>query len=201
MTIYEDYESWRKENLDFLLSLIQSQSKSISRFTHVIAVVDYLAEKYRALEQDLDNDEENIFSMGFDYINDRILTLKMQFEANFKKDIILFNQFGKSLNLLLYINDFQDELLNATGDITKDMQKLDDLENIVLEKLEAHQQVEDGMFVMLNEITETMFETHHLDINLTESIFYEIALYYNIYQEPEEFQLNSTVIGSVKDVS
>lgn len=187
MDIYSDYESWKKDEEDFLLSLIRTKSKSISRFTQVIAVVDYLYMKQKSLNMPLDSDEENIFSVGFDYIYDRILTLKMQYENNFNKDIILFNKFEKSLNLLLYINDFQDELLNATDDIDKDMDKLNELEEKVLKSLEAHIDVEDGMFVLLDEETKNMFNRHHLELNLTEEIFYEIAIHYNIYKEPEDF--------------
>lgn len=187
MTLYEDYESWRKENHDFLLSLIKTQSKSIVRFTQVIAVVDYLFEKQKAMQLDLDIDEENIFSVGFDYIYDRILTLKMQYESNFNSDIVLFNQYGKTLNLLLYINDFQDELLNAKDNIDKDMDTLNDLEDAVLKYLEAKKEIEDGFFVMLDETVTEIFKTHHLEVALTEEIFYEIAIHYDIYKEPEEF--------------
>lgn len=189
MNIYEDYLSWKKENLDFIMNLIHSNSKSIARISHVIAVVDYLSEKQKALGLDLDSDEENIFNVGFDYIYDRILTLKLQFDNNFNKDIVLFNQFEKTLNLLLYINDFQDELLNAEKNVDKDMQKLDELENKVLTSLENKIDVPDGFFVMLDEITREIFERNHLELQLTEEIFYEIALYYNIYTDDDNYEL------------
>ena len=42
MTIFDDYESWKNENLDLISSLIKNKSKMIVRFSPVIAVVDYL---------------------------------------------------------------------------------------------------------------------------------------------------------------
>ena len=44
MDIYTDYANWKFENHDFIYKLVKSQSKTISRFTSVIIVVDYLYE-------------------------------------------------------------------------------------------------------------------------------------------------------------
>ncbi|MDE7213357.1 MAG: hypothetical protein K2N42_02130, partial [Anaeroplasmataceae bacterium] len=61
MNIYEDYASWKKENYDFIFRLVKTKSKTISRFTSVIAVVDYLYEAYTKKEH-LSEDEEVFFS-------------------------------------------------------------------------------------------------------------------------------------------
>ena len=46
MDIYTDYANWKFENHDFIYQLVRSKSKTISRFSSVIIVVDYLYEKY-----------------------------------------------------------------------------------------------------------------------------------------------------------
>ena len=69
MNIFNDYESWKKENQEFIYQLVKSKSKTISRFTSVIAVVDYLYEKHLHTPN-LSEEEEIFFSTGFDYIYD-----------------------------------------------------------------------------------------------------------------------------------
>ena len=45
MDIYTDYGNWKFENHEFISELVKNKSKTISRFTPVIAVVDYLYDK------------------------------------------------------------------------------------------------------------------------------------------------------------
>ena len=75
MNIFNDYESWKKENQEFIYQLVKSKSKTISRFTSVIAVVDYLYEKHLHTPN-LSEEEEIFFSTGFDYIYDNFYTIK-----------------------------------------------------------------------------------------------------------------------------
>ena len=68
MDILDDYVNWKLENHDLLHNLVQNKSKTISRFTSVIVVVDYLYEE--SLKRKLTEDETLFFTMGFDYIHD-----------------------------------------------------------------------------------------------------------------------------------
>lgn len=45
MNIYLDYANWKFENHELISNLVKNKSKTISRFTSVIAVVDYLYDK------------------------------------------------------------------------------------------------------------------------------------------------------------
>ncbi|MDE6013772.1 MAG: hypothetical protein K2G50_02370, partial [Anaeroplasmataceae bacterium] len=75
MDIYTDYANWKFENSSLIEELVRNKSKTISRFTSVIAVVDYLYEQYLKKEY-LNEDETLFFSMGFDYIHDNFNTIK-----------------------------------------------------------------------------------------------------------------------------
>ena len=46
MDIYTDYANWKFENHEFIHNLVERKSVTISRFTSVIVVVDYLYDKY-----------------------------------------------------------------------------------------------------------------------------------------------------------
>ena len=75
MDIYTDYANWKFENHDFIYQLVRSKSKTISRFSSVIIVVDYLYEKY-IKDNSLTPDEEVMFNVGFDYMHDNFYTIK-----------------------------------------------------------------------------------------------------------------------------
>lgn len=195
MDIYTDYGNWKFENYDFINMLVSKQSKSISRFTQVIAVVDYLYEKRVKNGKDLDIDEETIFDTGFNYIHDHFLTLQNFYEKVFNKDIDAFEKCSKSINLVLYINDFESELMQATDNIDKDMNALEELEDKVLQTIEKKENVKDTMFAYLDDITIPMFERHNIEIYTVEQIFYDIAIEYGIYQE-NDFNIFNEVFNN-----
>lgn len=186
MDIYTDYGNWKFENYDFINSLVKNQSKSIARFTHVIAVVDFLYEKRLSIKKALDDLEEVIFESGFNYIHDHFLTLQTLCEKTFDNNIFEMEKFSKTINLLLFVNDFQNELLTATDDIKTDMKILDDFETKILELLESKTNALDTMFPLLDDITIPMFDRHNINLYTTEQIFYDIAVEYGIYKDDDD---------------
>ncbi len=57
-TIFTDYEAWKRENNELITTLVKKQSKTIQRFSPVLAVVDYLYEQNQ--KGTLSEDEELI---------------------------------------------------------------------------------------------------------------------------------------------
>lgn len=180
MDIYTDYANWKFENIDFIKKLVETRSKTISRFTSVIAVVDYLYELY-IKKNTLDEDQQVFFSVGFDYIYDNFYTIKTLLDYKFDKDYTQLEACAKTINLLLYVNEFQAELLEHNVD-TK---KLDDFEAQINHYLDKKENVPDVFFPMLNDIVNPIFEQNGIELNSIESIFYEIAVEYRIYKENE----------------
>ena len=68
--IFDDYAAFKAENDKLINTLVKNKSKTISRFTPVIAVVDYLYCTHCS-GNNLSEDELLIFSTGFDYIYDQ----------------------------------------------------------------------------------------------------------------------------------
>ena len=85
MDIFEDYLNWKYENHELIHDLVESRSNTISRFTHVISVVDYLYDKKQKVA--LSEDEILIFSTGFDYIFDQFEIIKSILDLKFNKNI------------------------------------------------------------------------------------------------------------------
>ncbi|MCI5583370.1 MAG: hypothetical protein MR357_06630 [Anaeroplasma sp.] len=190
MDIYTDYANWKFENFDFINNLVKNKSKSISRISSVIAVVDYLYEKY-VENKKLTEDEEIFFSTGFDYIYDQFYLLKTLFELKFNNSFKEMEKYSKTINLLLYINEFQSEALEYENiDITP----LDDLEDKVNKCLDKKENAPDEYFQILNEVNESIFEKNNIEVHTMDQIFYEIAIEYGIYKE-NDYDLYNEILN------
>lgn len=187
MDIYFDYANWKFENHEFISKLVKNKSKTISRFASVIAVVDYLYDKY-VEEKSLSDDEEVIFSTGFDYIYDKFYLLKTILEFKFNNDLNELEKFSDTINMLFYINDFQAEALEYEN---LDIAELDSLEDKVNTCLDNKENAPEEYLYLLNKATTEIFEDK--DIHTVDQIFYEIALEYGIYEE-NDFELYNEFI-------
>lgn len=193
-TIFEDYNSWKKENYELISSLVKNRSKTIQRFSPVIAVVDYLSEMNQ--KEDLSEDEQLIFSTGFDYIYDQFQIIQTLLENNFDNNVKEMEKYGQTINLLLYINDFKAEI-NNNNIIDKDVEKLNQLNDKVYDYLDKKENAPDEYFQLLNDITSSIFDKNNIELHTIDQIFYEIALEYNIYDDNDfnafNYFLNKTI--------
>lgn len=196
MDIYTDYGNWKFENHEFINELVKNKSKTISRFTPVIAVVDYLYDKV-VDKKTLSQDEEVIFSTGFDYIYDQFHLIKTLLELKFNNNYKELEKYAQTINLLLYINDFQSEALNYPS-LKDDIKQLDDLEDKVNKCLDNKENAPDAYFQILNEITDTLFNQNNIEVHTIDQIFYEIALEYEIFED-EEFDIYNAVLNKQID--
>lgn len=181
-TIFTDYEAWKRENNELITTLVKKQSKTIQRFSPVLAVVDYLYEQNQ--KGTLSEDEELIFSTGFDYIYDQFQIIQSLLEDNFNNDYDEMEKYGQTINLLLYINDFEAEL-KVNDNLKKDIKKLTDLEDKVNSYLDKKENAPDEYFALLDDITYSIFTKNNIEIHTVDQIFYEIAIEYGIYIDEE----------------
>ena len=192
MDIYNDYANWKLENNEFIQKLIANKSQTIARFTSVIVVVDFLYDLYIKRNK-LDEQEKIFFSVGFDYIHDNFYTIKTLLDYKFNKDYDKLESCAKTINLLLYVNEFQAELLE-NGIDTK---PLDDFENKINEYLDKEENVPDVFFPMLDDLVSPIFEQNNIEFTPIESIFYEVALEYKLYK-PDDFDMYNAVFNKQK---
>lgn len=183
MDIYTDYANWKFENYDFIHHLVERKSATISRFSSVLVVVDYLYERYLK-RKSATNEEKIFFETGFDYIHDAFYTIKTLYDYNFNQDYDQLEQCAKTINLLLYIHEFQSELGNSSAS-KQDIEKLNEFEEKVSSYLDKKENVPDAFFPMLDDLTTTIFEKENKPFHSIESIFYEVALEYGLYKEDE----------------
>jgi hypothetical protein len=171
MTIFEDYEDWKNENLDLINELIKLKSPIISRISHVIAVTDYIYNMY-VQNQTVEDYLENIFEHGFDYLHDHFVTITTILHKEYRNNLVGMNKIAKTINLLLYVNDFQNELENDENHKDDDEKKLSDFEQKVLEYIEKHEDAPDELFAVLDDITIDIFPSDYKSVN---DILFEVA--------------------------
>ena len=194
MDIYEDYASWKKENSHLIQTLVNKKSKAIVRFSCVIAVVDYLYHRHIDGKK-LSEDEEVIFSTGFDYIYDSFMMIDNILQSDFNGDIDLMEGCSQTINLLLYINDFESEITSSGNeDLKKELKKLSNLDEKVNDYLAKRENDPDEYFGILNDLIDDIFVSNNVEIHTVEEIFYEIAIEYDIYQE-DDFDMFNEVIN------
>ena len=194
MDIYEDYASWKKENSHLIQTLVNKKSKAIVRFSCVIAVVDYLYHRHVDGKK-LSEDEEVIFSTGFDYIYDSFMMIDNILQSDFNGDIDLMEGCSQTINLLLYINDFESEITSSGNeDLKKELKKLSNLDEKVNDYLAKRENAPDEYFGILNDLIDDIFVSNNVEIHTVEEIFYEIAIEYDIYQE-DDFDMFNEVIN------
>ena len=181
MDIYTDYGNWKFENHELISALITLKSKIISRFSHTILVVDKLYNQY-VEEGELNPDLEVIFETGFNYIHDHFLTISSILKSEYRGNIQEMDKNSKTINLLLYVQDFEAELLNQPNYDEIDYDKLSKFEDKVNEYIESHKEVEDEMFAILDDMTILMFDDYQ-GIN---EIMYEVALDLDLLKENDD---------------
>jgi len=180
--IYEDYEAFKHENYDLISTLVKHDSKIISRFSPVLMVVDYLSIEHK--KRKLTDDEYIFFSTGFDYIYDNFHLINTLFEFTFKKDMKEMEKLAKTINLLLYVNEFIDEA--KTNELTdNDIKPLLEFKGKLIETIDKHKNIEDEYFVYVNELVDNLFAAHNIELHTIDEIYYEIAQEYDIYQEDD----------------
>ena len=193
MDIYEDYASWKKENSHLIQTLVNKKSKAIVRFSCVIAVVDYLYHRHIDGKK-LSEDEEVIFSTGFDYIYDSFMMIDNILQSDFNGDIDLMEGCSQTINLLLYINDFESEITSSGNeDLKKELKKLSNLDEKVNDYLAKRENAPDEYFGILNDLIDDIFVSNNVEIHTVEEIFYEIAIEYDIYQEDDCDMFNEVI--------
>ncbi len=172
--IYHEYANWKLEHHELLKHLLETDSKLVFRFKHVLDVVDYLYDKLID-DPEYNEDEHNIFETGFYYVFDQFEEINQLLKNSYQNDVSKLESHAQDVNLLLDTIDFQNELLTAENFEQDDMQKLIDFEKDILKRLEANEQVPGDMYQTLDQITLEIFNKMNHAYYPVNDIFYEIA--------------------------
>ena len=183
---YLDYASFKKTNEKLIDYLVKKNSKIIARFRYVLMVVDYLFDKVVFQKEKLSIEEEECFEVGYQYVFDRFNTITLIAEHVFNNNYDAMEHYAKSINLLLYIIDFEDEVDSLDGDHKKEHMKFADLEDNVMQMIENKVQVPDEYFALVDDISLAVFDGLGIDYYGITDIFYDIAIELGLIEENDE---------------
>ena len=180
---YLDYASWKRTNEKLINYLVEKNSKIIARFRYVLMVVDYLFDQVVSNNKKLNVEEEEMFEVGYQYIFDRFNTITLIAEHVFENDYNKMEQFAKSINLLFYIIDFEDEIDSLDGDHKTEHKKFADLEDEVMRMIENKIQAPDTFYALVDDISLSVFDGLGIDYYGITDIYYDIAVEIGLIKE------------------
>jgi hypothetical protein len=183
---YLDYASWKKTNEKLIDFLIKKNSKIIARFRYVLMVVDYLFDKVVYERMKLSVEEEEVFEAGYQYIFDRFNTIQLVAEHVFNNNYDAMEHFAKSINLLFYILDFEDEIDSLDGDHKEEHKRFADLEDNVMQMIEAKIQVPDEYYALVDDISLAVFDGLGVNYYGITDIFYDVAIELGLIEESDD---------------
>ena len=183
---YLDYASWKKTNEKLIDFLIKKNSKIIARFRYVLMVVDYLFDKVVYERLKLSIEEEEVFEVGYQYIFDRFNTIQLVAEHVFNNNYDAMEHFAKSINLLFYILDFEDEIDSLEGDHKEEHKRFADLEDNVMQMIEAKIQVPDEYYALVDDISLAVFDGLGVNYYGITDIFYDVAIELGLIEESDD---------------
>ena len=70
------------------------------------------------------------------------------------------------------------------------------LEEAVTEYIDKKENAPDEYFLVLDDITNKIFEQNNIEVQTVDQIFYEIALEYQIYSDEDDEDVFNTVISN-----
>lgn len=184
MDFYKDYLSFKEDKYELINFLVKKNSNIIARFKHVLAVIDFLYEQH-CENIKLDSNEENIFQTGFNYVFDRFELIELMLKKIFNSNLEEMEQFSTTINLVLYVNDFKDEVMNIDEENKNAISEFSLYEEKILKILENKEHAQDVEFALLNDISLKIFDEIGEDYYGINEIFYDIALELGIVDEDE----------------
>ena len=181
--IYRDYASWRIENHNMLKQLKDNDNYIYSRLEPIYAVVNHIYDSVCSEEQ-LDEDLENIFEIGFNYLDRRFNVIRIYYETLFKSNCADFQEYTEMVYYLVYLTDLREDLESHGYD--PDMEELEyveaEIENMIMERRKDFLFIKD----LLNSKLKLVFDKIDYEyINIID-IYLEIAENLGIFLYEEE---------------
>lgn len=189
--ILKDYASWKIENHEMLTLFKKNDNIIYERLEPVFLVLDHIYD-LACDEQELDEDLDTIFNIGFNYVNTQFNVIKIYFESLFQSNCEDFQDYSEFVLYLIYIYDVRTDLENHGFD--SDMETLNNsetyIENAIMERRNDKEYVRN----MLNESLKVVFDTIDYEYISIIDIYVEIAENFGIYMfEDEELVIGQDV--------
>jgi hypothetical protein len=170
--VLKDYASWKIENYEMLGKMKQNENPIYDRLEPVYVVLEHLYDMACSTEE-LDEDLENIFNVGFQYLYSQLNIIKIYFENLFKSNCDGFDEYSEMLLFLLYIFDLRADL--ESHDIDSDLEVLNSTETYIENMIMERRQDFDYVREMMNKAMKYVFGLTDYEYVSIVDIYVEIA--------------------------
>lgn len=143
-------------------------------------------------QQELDEDLETIFNIGFNYMHSQFSVIKIYFESLFQSNCEDFEDYHEMLLFLMYIFDVRTDLENHA--INSDLESLNNAETYIENMIMERRKDFDFVRNMMNEALKDVFDQIDYEYVSIIDIYVEIAENLGIFV----FENDEIVLG--KDI-
>lgn len=176
--IYKDYASWKIENHEVIDIFKTNHSIIFERLEPVYVVLEHIFD-LAVNHEEVDEDLETIFHVGFNYLNAQFDIIKIYFETLFQSKCDDFANYSNLILYLLFIFDIKSDLEN--NKIDSNISELNELEtmieNMIMERTENFEYINDKM----NETLKIVYSKMNYEYVSIIDIFVEIAENLNLF--------------------
>jgi hypothetical protein len=189
--IYKDYAAWRLENQRVLETFQENQNVIYSRLEPIYAVLNHIYDMV-CNEDEMDEDLETIFEVGFQYLSSQFEVIKIYFQTLFNNNCDDFEDYSTLLLYLIYILDIRNDMENNGFD--SDIEILDHceetIENMIMERSTDFAYAS----TLMNDTLKEVFKLMNYEYVGIIDIFVEIAENLGIFlYEDDEFLIGKEV--------
>lgn len=181
--LLKDFASWKMENDPIFTEFEANKNIIYERLEPVYKVLNYLYNQVCEGEE-LDEDKETIFQVGFNYLHSQFEVIKIYYETLFQSSCDDFMDYSEMLLYLLYIFDVKNDLENHGYD--SEVEELNDLE-VMIENMIVERRRDDlYLKTQMNSVLEHVFKDVDYEYVSIIDIFVEIAETFGIFLYEEE---------------
>lgn len=170
--VYNDFASWKMENINVIEQLKTNKSIIYDRLEPVYEVLNHIYDM-KVEKQEVDEDLDVIFNVGFNYLHTQFEMIRIYFETLFQSNCDDFVHYSEMILYLLYIFDIKSDLEN--NGINSDIPDLNELEinieNMIVERREDHLLIH----AKINETFATVYDLMGYEYVSIIDVFVEIA--------------------------
>ncbi|XMB67890.1 hypothetical protein RI065_05085 [Mycoplasmatota bacterium zrk1] len=149
MKIVSDYEYWLVEKKHFLEKMEKADSLIYDRLMPFVVIVEYLSKK-----DSFDEDEAYIFSVGFNYLNEKVYELE-SYSSNQFSTFEELDENSVTYNFLCELEDFKMDFTDMSEEDEENVQEyIDQVEKLLLSRDIISDSLYQEIIELLNEIIE-----------------------------------------------
>ncbi|MBI9009556.1 MAG: hypothetical protein JEZ05_05945 [Tenericutes bacterium] len=183
--IVKEYNSWLKENQNFILHLKNHDSSLYTRIMPLYEVLNFFSSESEENGLEFNDDIVKIFQVGLEYFHSQVDVCKIYLEKVFKKDFHAFLKYDMVIGYILYLEDLRYEI--KENKLKLNEEKINELTDYLENIMDTLQAVPDTINLYIDSEVHKIIDVSKLNFHSIIDIFVDIAetLEINLYSESE----------------